>query len=42
MIEIFYKGYTTHFRTVLMLHQPYHVLLSAHIHAALMNDLVLR
>ena len=42
MIEIFYKGYTTHFRTGLMLHQPYHVPLSVHISAALINDHVLR
>ena len=42
MVEISYKGCTTHFGTVLMLHQSYHVLLSVHINAALINDHVLR
>ena len=42
MVEISYDGYTTQFGTLLMLRQPYNDLLSPPIHAALMNDLVLR
>ena len=42
MVEIPYKGCTTHFGTTLMLHRPYHVLLSARINAVLINDHVLR